>query len=160
MAKALTKVSANIGFAKELLTNDFIDEIRSLLFKHYEEISYFKDVPLNPDFEVYRQIESLGRLRIFVARDMDRLIGYNTMIVQNHPHYKDSKQAVQDLLFLDPYYRGLGFGEEFIYWVDEELKDEGVQYIIRTVTNKVDYSQMLGYQDYKEIGREFLKCLM
>lgn len=160
MAKALTKPMAKIGFAKELVTAELIAELKPLLIKHYKEISYLDQVPLNPDFDVYRTIEQNGFLRIFTARDVDQLIGYNMMIVNKHPHYKDSIIAIQDLLFLAPYFRGCGLGEEFLAYVDDELKMEGVKYILRIVTNKNDYSQLLGWQGYSEIGREFIKCLM
>jgi hypothetical protein len=160
MAKALTKVKASIGFAKELVTQELVTELRPLLIKHYHEISYFQTVPLNPDFELYKTLDKSNLLRLFTARDCERIIGYNTFIVTKSPHYQDALQACQDLLFLDPYYRGSGFGEDFIEYVDSELKTEGVQFIMRHVTEKNDYSQLLGWQDYKMIGREYLKCLI
>ncbi len=45
-------------------------------------------IPLAPDFELYKQLEDLGKLFALIVRDDDRPIGYAIGIVHQHPNSK------------------------------------------------------------------------
>lgn len=127
-----------------------LEEIKPLLVKHWEEVSFYKDIALDPDYESYLKMDELGVLRVYTARDEDNvLMGYAVFFVRANPHYRQSLQAVQDIIFIDPEKRG--FGVKFILWTEQQLKAEGVQVVfqhIKTNTPKtIDLFRRLDYEN-------------
>ena len=101
--------------------------VEALLERHWREIAHYQDIELNVDWSVYEQAEALGKLRIFTARVDDELVGYAVFFVNHNPHYKDSLQAVQDILFLAPEHRKGRIGFGLLAFADMQLAGEGVQ---------------------------------
>lgn len=133
---------------KREFVQDVIEEIKPLIRKHFAEIALFQDIPLDPNYEAYALVEKVGALRIFTARsDEGELQGYAFFFVRQHIHSKNSIQATQDLLFIDPNHRGAGL--KFIRFCEGELKQEGVDVIYQTVTTRCNFELMLvrlGYE--------------
>lgn len=102
-------------------------EITPLLEKHYEEIAHHKDIPLDPDVERYNAMDDAGLLRCFTARDCGRLIGYAIFITAPHLHYKSTRIANQDVLFLAPEARNGTTAMRFFDFFEGRLRDEGWQ---------------------------------
>ena len=109
-----------------------IDEIKPLLHEHWQEIATYQDIPLDPDYPAYEMAEQHGRLRIFTARRDGVLVGYGVLFVGNL-HYKSSRIATQDILFVLPEHRlgRVGFG--LVRFLDAQLKAEGVQVVYQHV---------------------------
>lgn len=129
---------------------DIFAEIMPLLEKHYLEIAHYQDIKLEPDFEQYAKIEDCGLLRTFTARDdQGVMVGYAVFFVKSNLHYKSSKQAVQDVIYIERSRRGAGIGKEFIQWCDEQLKADGCQVVYHHIKDKHNFGPMLetmGYQ--------------
>lgn len=143
-----------IHFGREYHSN-IVDEILPLFKKHHEEISKFKDVPLDPDFAIYDACEAAGVLRLYTARKQGKLVGYAVFIMRKHPHYQSIVQANQTLLFIDPDHRG--FGMKFIAWCDEQLKADGVGMIQHGVTERCDFSLILKRLGYELTERLYVR---
>lgn len=109
------------------------DEIQPLLKMHFAEIAHFPDIPLAPNTLMYRVLEDKGALRIFTARNSGKLIGYAIFLVNHSMHYSGSLQAHQDILFVDPAYRGSTVGYRLIRHCDAALSSEGVQIVFHHV---------------------------
>lgn len=124
------------------------EEITSLIQAHHDEISEYKELTLDPNFEEYLGLDRAEYLRLFTARDQDhRLCGYQVFFIIESRHYRRAKYAHQDLLYIIPEKRGHGMS--FIRWCDEQLKAEGIDVVYQTVTTRCDYSlvlRRLGYQ--------------
>lgn len=105
------------------------DELMPLFKRHYDEISANKDIPLEPDVEGYRAVEESDALRLYVARSEGRPLGYAMYFVRTNLHYRSSKQAVEDIIFLAPEVRGTGLGIELVNYADDQLREEGVQVV-------------------------------
>lgn len=135
-------------FSTEILTKQLLEEARPLLQNHWSEISYYKDIELNPDYELYIKMQEFKSIRCYIARCEDnKMIGYAVFFIKNHPHYKQSLMAIQDIIFFDPQYRGRGM--LFIMWCDEQLKNIGVQVVSHHVKFSYDWSKSLeriGYE--------------
>lgn len=122
-----------ITFARER-ARELKAEIMPLLDEHWREIATYADIPLDPDFDSYNKADDLGILRCFTARssaDGDLtapLVGYCVFMVGNL-HYKSSKIATQDVLFLLPAHRRGSTGVRLISYCEMQLKDEGIQVI-------------------------------
>lgn len=134
-------------FSEESLSSS-LEEAKPLLQKHWEEISYYKDITLNPDYDAYSKLESMGCLKVFIARDTDhKMAGYAVFMIRNHLHYKQSLMAVQDIVFMDPERRGMGL--LFIKWCDNRLRDIGIQVVshhIKASHNFGPAMEKLGYE--------------
>ena len=101
---------------------DVFDEITPLLERHWEEIALNKEkVKLNPDWDLYSKMNEMGLVRTFIARDNGKLIGYFVVTVHPHMHYKDTIYALNDVIYVDPEYRGSTVAVRLIKHVEKEL---------------------------------------
>ena len=137
-------------FAHEPVTVDLCEEMLPLLNLHYHEIAHYKDIPLDPNFPAYIELDKANALRVYTARDSDnRLTGYSIYFVRYNLHYSGSLQAIQDVLYIDPTQRG--FGAKFIIWCDKQLAAEGVDVVYHHVKKAHDFSPLLKRMGYDEI---------
>ncbi len=124
------------------------EEIKPLLAAHWKEVAHYPDIELDVDWTRYAMLADAGLLRIFTVRSEDRkLVGYAIFMVQTNMHYKQSLQALQDVLFISPEHRG--FGKKFIEWCDHCLRSEGVQAVYHHVKKEHNFGPMLeriGYE--------------
>lgn len=117
-----------VTFQRETF-DEMYSEGGPLIQAHYEEITANPDIPLVPDVDRYHDLENAGKLRVYTARDNGVLIGYAIVVVAYGLHYMTSLQATQDVVYLDPKYRGKSIGYRFLVYVDEELRREKVQVV-------------------------------
>ncbi|HLA14768.1 MAG TPA: hypothetical protein VJZ25_07070 [Gemmatimonadaceae bacterium] len=130
-------------FARETLSPELIEELTPLLQQHCTEVE--DESPLDVDWERYYAAAST--LRLYTVR-LEDLIGYASFFVVRNPHFRYSLQALQDTLFLNPFYRGRFIGPRFIEWCDRQLALEGVQKVYHHVKTAHDFGpmlEMLGY---------------
>ena len=146
----------DIVFNKESFKDTF-EEAMPLIKRHYDEIAHFKDIPLDPDVELYQQLEDTGLTRVFTVRKSNALIGYSLFFVRPNPHYRSSIQAVQDVIFIDKQHRGIG--RKFIAWCDDQLKSEGAQVVYHHVKNNHNFGPMLERDGYELIDFVYGKRL-
>lgn len=128
LESAAGRVETSPHFARERIIEVF-GEIKPLLQQHWEEIAHYPDIPLSPDYDKYVQAERNDVLRIFTARQGHTLIGYAIYFVGPAPHYRFSKQAQQDVLFIEPSHRQGRNGWKLIAYADAQMKAEGVQVV-------------------------------
>lgn len=87
-------------FATESLY-DVMDEVAPLICRHWEHIALDKDtIPLKPDWDVYKNLQDLGKLNITTAREAGELVGYAVYIVAQSLHYSDEVFADADIFWL------------------------------------------------------------
>ena len=129
--------------------SDIVDEIKPLIEEHYHEIAKYKDIPLEPDWDCYKAMETLGVLKIYTCRDEvdNKLLGYGVYLVKTHLHYMSCLVAQQDILFITKEKRGQG--GRFILWCDSELKKLGVKLTVHHIKASHNFGTMLerfGYE--------------
>lgn len=135
-----------------------INEGYDLLNEHYKEIAKYQDIELKPDFDVYLQAEKNGALKVYTVRAEDNsLQGYAVFFARANPHYKDSIQAVQDVVFIRKEHRG--FGGAFIQWCDEQLAEAKVQAVYHHVKAKHNWGPMLERMGYELADLVYVKRL-
>lgn len=121
---------------------DNIEESKALTKEHWKEIAHYEDIPLDPDYDQYVQLEEIGFTRFFVARDNSgAMVGYALYFIRPHIHYKSSLQSVQDIIFIKKENRGKG--GSFIMWIDEKLRAEGVQVTYHHIKKAHNWGAML-----------------
>ncbi len=110
---------------------------------HKEEIALYDDFDFNPDWAAYRFLATAGMLKVFTARQEGVLIGYAAYAIHQNLHYRDRKHAVQDVLYLDPDYRGKMMGVRLIKYADDVLMHDGVHLVSHHVKVKNDFGPLL-----------------
>lgn len=137
------------------------DEAMPLMLSHYEEVAHYQDIALSPDIITYERLDQMGVLKVYTARVEGRLVGYACFMVKTNPHYSESLQAVQDVLFVLPEYRASRIGIGLIKHCDAELRQLGVQVVYQHVKCKesLDFSPLLERIGYELIDRIYGKRL-
>jgi GNAT superfamily N-acetyltransferase len=158
-----------IKYQQEFLES-CLDEAKVLLEKHWKEIALNKDkIKLNPDWEAYAELEAVGKLKIFTARDFTNtqpkdlsqgtLVGYFVVFVDRHIHYKDHIFAVNDLLFLSEEYRKGLTGVKLIKFAEGCLKSDGVSVMIVNTSTKKPFDVLMNRLGFNLIERVYSKYL-
>jgi len=120
------KAEIKLDLSREGL-GTFADEGMPMFWSHWKEISSYVDIPLNIDLARYIELEAADKLRIFTARMNGVLVGYAVFFVGFNMHYSDSFQAVQDIVYVSPEFRGLWLGLKLLRHCDRQLAAEGIQ---------------------------------
>lgn len=106
---------------------DVIEEAKSLLLDHWEEIALFKDkIKLAPDYDKYATLAEAGNLHISTVRSDGKLVGYHAAFLSYHPHYKNDLMALTDIFYVIPKFRKGLLGFRFFRFIEAELKAIGV----------------------------------
>ena len=148
-----------MNFTRELITQKLIEEIKPLIAKHYDELGRYKEIPLEPDFDSYLWAEQNGTVRTYTIREHGRLIGYTIFFVTHSLHHKNTRQALQDLLWLDPSYRRQSIGADFLGWCEGRLRDDGVQTVMQVVRNRATHGAILEATGYEILEWVYSKRL-
>lgn len=112
-----------ITFQVEKFSDCYLEAI-PLLIQHYEEVAtHKKGKPLDPDHGRYQMLENEGMLRIFTARDDGKLVGYFVSMVMPHLHYSSTIYAMNDILYIDPAYRGTTLAYRMFKGAMKDLKE-------------------------------------
>jgi GNAT superfamily N-acetyltransferase len=134
-------------FTREL-AHDLWPEIMPLLEAHKREVAHYPDIRLEVDVEAYNLAEESGCLRCYTARVAGRLVGYLVLFVRANLHYRQSVQAVQDVLFVVPAFRITRVPTRLIAFAEAQLRCEGVQVLyqhMKAARHEEALMQMLGY---------------
>lgn len=106
--------------------SSMIDGIKTLLPSHWRELARNRDdIPLDPDYDMYRRADAAGMIMALAARLDGALVGYAIYFVRPHHHYKGATWAVSDIFWLHPDYRNLGNGKALFEAVEQELRNIG-----------------------------------
>lgn len=108
-------------------------EIPALLSAHYAELATYRDIPLDPDVDAYCKLEEQDRLRCYTARRASELIGYAVFFVGPNLHYRGSKQATADVVYVIPEHRHSRVGFKLLTFADMQLRAENVQAVCHHV---------------------------
>lgn len=137
-----------------------VEEIQPLIFAHWEEIASCKDkIKLNPDFNMYKILNDAGVLRIFTVRDVGRLVGYFIVICQPHLHYSDHVYAMNDIIYIDPEYRGTTIAFKLLRSVEKRLKKDGVSVLMINMKVHAPFDRLLEKLQFSNTERVYSKYI-
>ena len=132
-----------MDFAHEAYAN-VKDEIKPLLEQHWKEIALHQDeIKLEPNWNAYAQMASVGSLRVYTARKNGELVGYFVVFVMPSLHYRRFMFANNDILFLKKSERKGTAGIKLIKFAVESLQAENVKLINVNVKKKQDFGPLL-----------------
>ena len=147
-------------FATESLY-DVMDEVAPLICRHWEHIALDKDtIPLKPDWDVYKNLQDLGKLNITTAREAGELVGYAVYIVAQSLHYSEEVFADADIFWLSPEHRKGTAGMRLFKHAEASLKDSGVTKVFNKVKLHFDVGRVFERMGYQPIERVYAKGLV
>jgi len=147
-----------ISLARETI-QDVKADVESLAPLHHHEAGCLGDEDFCLDWEVLHKLEDAGVVRIFTAREGDRLAGYCCLMVSpTHTQYKGRCWATQDSLYVLPDYRGL-MSLRFLIYQDLSLASEGIQTVYRRSTLEKPYDRLLLHIGYQMNDRGYVRDL-
>lgn len=107
---------------------EHLPELMYLLPLHYEELALNKDkVPLDPQYEVYRERDAAGAVLFVTLRDAGELVGYFVGFIQPGLHYQTCLTCIMDIFYLRKDKRTGSGGVRLFRFVEAELRRRGVQ---------------------------------
>lgn len=129
-----------------------LDEGAPLVEAHYNEIAWKKDkIPLDIDYEMYQQMEFAGNLACYSLRIEEKLVGYSVYFIKHSPHYKSTRYAASDVIYLEPRCRGKT-GGHFVDLCEKRLKeDHQVDVIIYHIKDEFDWSPAIAKRGYEKL---------
>ena len=146
-----------IEYCEEEVNYELFEEILPLLEKHKEEISIFKDVPLDVDILKYIKMWVTDSFVFYSAREDGELIGYSAYFISSHIHYKSLLVAQADVLFLKKSKRKGLTGVRLLKYSEDKLKELGVDKILQSTKVHYDLGNLLGRLGYEECDKIYVK---
>jgi len=138
----------SVVFAREKY-DQIIGEGLPLLERHRLEVAKFPDLmKLEIDADMYRLLEGKDRLYIASARENGELIGYFSIFVNNHHHYKRLLVATEDVIYVRPDHRDPFTGILLLRFGEQAMRTRGCHVIIGRTKVEHDHGriyQRLGY---------------
>lgn len=136
----------------------FLEEVKPLLPRHYDELALDKDyVPLDPCYDEYHRLDALGRILTVTVRDQGLLVGYFVGFVGPALHYKTLLQLSLDIFWIAPEHRGQMGGLKLFKAVEREAKRRGVGRMFVGSKCHKDASRLFEALGYTEVERYFSK---
>lgn len=152
-------MSKGITYQVEPLV-DFLDELAPLLAAHYEEVAMYKEhVKLDPDYDKYLALDKAGVLHCVTVRDAGKIIGYFLSFIHPHIHYQESVYAVNDILYLDPEYRGTDVAVKMFMFAEEQLKAEGVDVMVLHMKTSLPFEGLAKFLHYDKAEYNYSKYI-
>lgn len=106
----------------------FLEEVKPLLEKHYEELALNRDqVPLSPQYDEYLSRDAKGMVMTVTVRDEGELVGYFVGFIAPGLHYSTCLTLHLDIFWIKPEHRGKMGGFKLFKAVEKEAKRRGVQ---------------------------------
>jgi len=147
-----------MNFARETLDQCFEDAL-PLFRPHYEEVSWDKGhIPLEINFKAYLQIEQLGHLVCFTARENGVLVGYTMWLVDYPLEYASTQHAIANTVYMDPAHRN-GSGIRLLQFAESELRDMGVRVLSLDVKRINDWGRIAGSLGYEATDTKYQKYI-
>jgi len=145
-------------YQEEWFSKKLIEELAPLTELSWLEANCSPDTEYDPDWERYTELNELGILRLFTARDsVGELIGYLTFIVGPTLHSRNCVQALHDSFYILRNHRRNGTAMGLIKYAENEFKNDGISMMIMTVMLHKDYSYTLTHLGFTKTEMTFIK---
>ena len=125
-------------------------ELKKIEKTHWKELAVSQDeVPLDFDWQRFKDMEKEGRFHMATIRYDGELIGYHMSLIGGHLHYKSTMHAMVDLYYVLSEHRKGRTGIKFLQFVEKSLKSIGVVKIITGTKVHSDNTRIFEYLGYQ-----------
>ena len=140
--------------------DEVVDEMKVLWQDHWAEVAMDQaTIPLDPDYDLYRELDHSGQLHIVVVRRSGSVIGYHISIIKRHLHYKGTLHGFTDVYFIKPDERKGMVGVRLFKEVERTLRQRGVQKMVTGTKLSLDMSRIFERLGWRETERTFTKYI-
>jgi len=134
---------------------DVIEELAPLTVDHHAEVNCFYDTDLNIDWDRYKKAKNVY---CFTTCRLDgKLVGWVGFFVHPPIRHKGYLVAYEDWYYLQPEYRGRGWGKAMFEHAENTLKRGGVKRIMMSCKSYQDYTPLLENLGYVHFEKHFTK---
>lgn len=142
---------------------DMVDELRVLHEEHYNETeTLYLDVPFDPDYERYKEVEARKQFLVFTVRIHGKMVGYLQYYVFRDMHSKGHYQAREDALFLTKEHRGRSLAPALLAYAEHCLGQLGCRYVgmsSKAPAGGPDIGAFLERKGYRPVATYYVKQL-
>jgi GNAT superfamily N-acetyltransferase len=124
-----------------------IEEMLPLIGDHWAEVTG-SGPPLDPAWDIFRDLDAKGLMRALTVRSDGELVGYITFILCPALHYQTIKLAHDDAFYLRPEHRKGTLGIRMFVEAEKMLAADGVNRIMYHEKHKRPMGRILEYLDY------------
>ena len=114
--------------------------------------------PANPDWEMYRRLESAGLLFAFSATVDGRLVGYISVLVSVLPRYS-ARVATVESYFVAKAHRKTGAGLKLLKLAEDKARELNAPPMLVSAPADGDLAQVLPRLGYRATSTIFFKRL-
>ena len=134
------------------------DSCEELVTKNYDEISVEPErIPLDVDWWRYGELSRRGELICVIARENGKLVAYSLYFLSHPIHFKSTLVGVNDVLYIDPAYRGEGLGQAMIRFGEEACFQAGAIMVRMHAKYKNELIPLLRKMGYKDMEMSLYK---
>jgi GNAT superfamily N-acetyltransferase len=135
-------------------------EAMPVLRAYWDESQIFgRELPMDPDFDAFFQLERAGRFRVYTCRRQGRLIGVNSFMVGGTLLRREPPTAAGFILVLSPAERRGWTGYKLVKGAEDAFREWGVRLVIYTPSSTTDLGPILRRLGYREQGATYEKLL-
>lgn len=146
-----------IRYNKECLS-ECLEELKPLLEDNSKEINKY-NYDLNPNYEAYWQLESLGMLHLLIAREEGVIVGYCIIIINPHLHFQHKQYATVDVLYVSPSKRGGFVAYKLLRLTEEMVKDLGGDVLVLAVSDKKPFHRLCKKLNFSKLETLYTKFI-
>lgn len=138
----------------------FLDEVKPLLARHYDEISLHKGrFDLDPQYDEYLRRDALGMVLTITLREDGKLVGYIVSFVAPGLHYRDCLTLTMDIFYVAPEHRGKQGGIKLFRALEREARRRGVGYMMMGSKLHRDASRLFERLGYAPVETYYAKWI-
>jgi GNAT superfamily N-acetyltransferase len=101
-------------------------ELIAIYDRHWRELNVAPDIPLEPQYSTYQQLDAADAVILTTLRDDGRLVGYFMGFIFPELHYKSVLACFGDIFYILPEYRSGWNGIKLFRFTETVLGERGV----------------------------------
>jgi len=149
----VTVVFEKVAFA------DVLEECKPLFEAHWRETEMYRaGTAFAPNYDQYIKYNEVGFYQFFVARRDGKIVGDAGMYVTEGMH-DGKKLGIEDTWFLVPEARAGLTAVKFLWFVEDDLRRQGVQELYMTTKLENGAGRILEFCGYKHVANQFWKSI-
>lgn len=136
-------------------------ELKSYAIAQWQEMSTDQDLfHIDMDWDLYRALDSIGKLLTCTARDESRLVGWHLSVIGPHPHYRSTVFGLQDTYYVLPEYRSDPMtGIRLFMFMEEESRRRGALKLVGNTKSYLDKSPLFERLKWRKEGLIYTKVI-